>query len=57
MRIYQRTAFTVLVRYYILYAGHKSGLKRPGLMLTNHLHLVPSSRMLGAIPQFPSASS
>jgi hypothetical protein len=33
--------------------GSFPGVKRPGVKLTTHLHLVPKSRMSGAIPPFP----
>jgi hypothetical protein len=29
------------------------GVKWPGMKLTTHLHIVPRSRMCGAIPPFP----
>jgi len=32
------------------------GVKRPGMKLTTHLHLVPRLRMRGAIPHLPNAS-
>jgi hypothetical protein len=33
------------------------GIKRPGVKLTTHLHLVPRPRMYGAIPPLPNTSS
>jgi hypothetical protein len=32
------------------------GVKRPGVMLTTHLHLVPRSRVCGAIPPLPQCA-